>query len=183
MSVLLGGMNFIISVPVLNEKYPGGLAAYRDSCVNPTFCSDGRITRVGCRGGGEGFRHAVRLGDAGLVHADYSVIGSDTAPHEDDKWLEYRRDWLGYAYVWDARFGPGRLAAPEGWTALDPHAALFGIDGPGGRPGLRFAGTGGPMEYYEYTDTRMRLAIGPVEDLEIWLAESIKFERKWRREC
>ncbi|MDD2908092.1 MAG: DKNYY domain-containing protein [Candidatus Gracilibacteria bacterium] len=47
MAVLMEATNIIIRNSTIEEKYPGGLDEYIKNIPNDTFCSDGKITRIG----------------------------------------------------------------------------------------------------------------------------------------
>jgi len=122
MSVLVEGISVIVRNETLDEKYPGGVAAYCLHIPNRTFCTDGVLTRVG-------FMVPIDVGfwvrtlqargllwaDAEKRFRDIAVVDQLAGPTSTCDWLVYERQFDGPAYAWQTGTEPGELAVPHDW--------------------------------------------------------------------
>ena len=124
MAVLIEALNVIIKVSVLEKKYPGGVQAYTSDCPNKTFCTDGRLTRVGfmCPEDVDSFLQRLEL--QGLQTTDSAgcpdVVVVDqhaAAPAAPCRWIAVGRfnDSVIGAWSIDPDDVPGELYVPRSW--------------------------------------------------------------------
>lgn len=120
MAVLIEGLSIIVPVQVIEEKYAGGVKAYKNDCPNRTFCSDGVLTRVGfmtptdARAFGESLmaQGFVFQDENGFV--DLAVVDQREGPTAPCSWLDWGSNEK-MAGAWLANQEPGKLAVPTGW--------------------------------------------------------------------
>ena len=80
MAVFIEYINVVAPVSVIEERYPGGMAAYKADCPNRTFCCDGHLTRIGFMGPpevGEFLNRLIGLGlqpQEGKAWKDVAVV-------------------------------------------------------------------------------------------------------------
>jgi hypothetical protein len=121
MSVLCEALSVLVRAATLDEKYPGGLAAYRSGVPNQTWCSDGKLTRVG-------FMLEDVLSYLGVLRArsalvtdvngrwiDVAVVDQFTGPTAPCNWVKFERH-AQYSHAWRLGFPPGPLATPDHWV-------------------------------------------------------------------
>src|SRR5512134_2405265 len=131
MSVLLEAINIVVTNPALERHYPGGVMGFARDCPNASFCSDGRISRVGFLGQREtafflGVLAACGLAcpaGPGVAAGDAVVVDQNTGPVQPCLWLECGQSEEGVAICWHAGHRPGRLYVPFNWES--DRAAAF----------------------------------------------------------
>jgi len=121
-SVLIEGISVVVRNETLEEKYPGGVDAYRLHVPNRTFCTDGVLTRVG-------FMVPIDVGfwvrilqkrgllwvDSEKRFRDIAVVDQLAGPTSTCDWLVYERQFDGPNYAWLSGTEPGELAVPRDW--------------------------------------------------------------------
>lgn len=144
MSVLVEAISVVVRRTTLQEKYPGGFAAYRADCPNQTFCADAYLARVGFMDPSDVQQFVGHLQMRGLEFlvdgavADIAVLDQLRGPTMSCEWLRFARNADGTALCWLNGEEPGDLAAPTGWEsngvqfcdpAQDKRIARGGHDG------------------------------------------------------
>lgn len=122
MSVLCEALSVLVRAATLDEKYPGGLEAYRAAVPNETWCSDGKLTRVGFMRPEDVVNYlGVLRARSGLVTdidgrwIDVAVVDQLTGPTAPCNWVKFERQ-AQHSHAWRLGFPPGRLAKPEHWV-------------------------------------------------------------------
>jgi len=124
MAVLIEALSVIVKVSVLESKYPNGVAGYANECPNQTFCTDGRVTRVGFMCPEDVGTFLNRLIDRGLTprdgeHWEDAVVIDQhpAAPTGPCDWIAIGRAEDGTLAAWsaDPRDIPGELFVPSKW--------------------------------------------------------------------
>ena len=122
MSVLIEGISVVVRNETLEEKYPGGVVAYCLGCPNQTFCSDGRLTRVGFMVPNDvGFfvrilqKRGLLWADSEKRFRDIAVVDQLAGPTSTCDWLVYERQLEGPNYALLSGTEPGELAVPRDW--------------------------------------------------------------------
>jgi hypothetical protein len=122
MSVLCEALSVLVRAATLDEKYPGGLEAYRAGVPNRTWCSDGKLTRVGFMRPEDVLTYlGVLRARSGLVTdlngrwIDVVVVDQFTGPTAPCNWVKFERH-AKYSHAWRLGFPPGPLAKPEHWV-------------------------------------------------------------------
>jgi hypothetical protein len=121
MSILIEAISVIVRNDRLDSSYPGGVAGYAADCPNHTFCTDGRLTRVGFLSPQDVRFFLEMLESHGLVHrngaasVDIAVVDQNQGPDPCCLWLEFGHLFDGTAQCWPAGEEAGRLVVPYGW--------------------------------------------------------------------
>jgi hypothetical protein len=132
MAVLAEAFSVVVPVDVINARLSGGLAAYRTMVPNRTYCTDGRLTRVGffappdVRDFVENLQGVgLRLwGDGGFV--DIAVIDQHSGPTDTCSWLRFEKHAEGFSTVrMSDEATLGHIAAPEGWSPTQSSSLKF----------------------------------------------------------
>jgi hypothetical protein len=117
MSVSAAVFSVVIRNSTLESRYPGGVEAYREACPNGTFCTDGRITRIGFMAPEDAHAFISGLTPTGLVPMRDGVA-ADIALADGAGGFVYPCDWLDAALhkdrpiVWLAGEEPDPLYVP-----------------------------------------------------------------------
>lgn len=130
MAVLAEAISVIVRRETLEERYPGGVAAYREDCPNATFCADRHLTRVGFMTpvDTKAFVDALAA-HTGMVlitedeFTDIAIVDQNTGPTGPCPWLQFIKGADGVSRCWLTATSPGELATPEEWSPGD-HASL-----------------------------------------------------------
>lgn len=122
MSVLVQAISVIVRSSSIEQKYPGGMAAYARDCPNQTFCADKHLTRVGFMDQSDAQAYVGKLQMQGLsfvrnASADEIVIVDQfDGPTLPCSWIEFTRQGDTLSRCWLKGAPPGDLATPHGWT-------------------------------------------------------------------
>lgn len=123
MAVLIEGINVIVPYWKIEEKYPGGVARYRQDAPLGTFCTDGLLTRVGFASADDADTYLQGLHHLGLVLmaedrcADAALVDEQVGTPAACSWLWLERHESGIAYaVLAGRDSGAAIAVPPGWT-------------------------------------------------------------------
>jgi tetratricopeptide repeat protein len=128
MGVLIEGFNVLIRNATVEERLPGGMREYQESCPNGTFCTDGEICRVGFMTSRDAHEYLVELKQQGFVMPDRG--GSpDVAIIDEVEGLRFPCDWLELRRVSLGKHGSAQVA----WTLGTPLTKL--VAPPGWKPG------------------------------------------------
>ena len=121
MSVLIEAISIVVPNRVLDAGYPQGVDGFARDCPNATFCTDGRLCRVGFMSARDTEFFLQLLRACGLDHrpagpaGDVVVVDQNTGPAQPCVWLEFGHYEAGVAMAWHAQYRPGRLIVPYGW--------------------------------------------------------------------
>lgn len=121
--MLAEGISVIVRNETLQAHYPGGVAGYVRDCPNATFCTDGKISRVGFMAPPDVGAFIQTLTKHGLVFfegemcRDIVVVDQLTGPTAPCEWIGFGEHFDGYSFAFlnEEEFD-GRIALPEGWT-------------------------------------------------------------------
>jgi hypothetical protein len=123
MAVVAEAISVIVRVDVIEDAIPGGMAGYRAMVPNSSFCTDGRLVRVGFTAPpdvGAFYEHLRQFGlrlDDDERFLDIAIVDQYEGPTFPCPWLRFERHAEGYSSV---RLVDEPLsqpvAAPEGWT-------------------------------------------------------------------
>src|SRR5215475_6544439 len=122
MSVLVEAINVIVRKETLDQKYPGGLAAYERDCPNRTFCADDYLTRVGFMSPVDAETFIDVLTALGFVFfdggkfVDFAVVDQTVGLTATCDWLVAEKFSDGWARCWLAGTDDVWTAFPEGRT-------------------------------------------------------------------
>lgn len=122
MAVIVEAFSIVIRNSTIEERYPGGLEAYRGACPNGTFCTDGEICRVGFM-----IKEDVKDYLLSLANKGVHIIEDDRHPQvaviDQDQGLEWPCGWLRVGRYDDMMVAMlvgstmDILVAPPGWEA------------------------------------------------------------------
>jgi hypothetical protein len=121
MSVLIEAISIVAPNAVLAARYPHGVEGFARDCPNATFCTDGRISRVGFMSARDTGFFLQMLQACGLDHrpqgaaGDVVVVDQNAGPAQPCVWLEFGHNEAGIALAWHASHRPGRLVVPHAW--------------------------------------------------------------------
>lgn len=121
MSVIVEAMSVVVPTKVLDHKYPGGAAQYEADCPNRTFCSDGKLTRIGFMWRRDIQRWIDDLEHLGLIQleddcwVDMVVVDQMVGPTAHCPWIQWGRHPAGFTGVWMAGTSPGPVMCPINW--------------------------------------------------------------------
>lgn len=121
MGVLVEAISVLVPTKVLEREYPGGSTAYCAACPNSTFCTDGKLTRVGFMHPNDANNYTSTLSDFGLILVEDEcwvhmvVVDQSLGPTAACPWIEWGKHALGFTVAWLAGSSPSPMAAPRGW--------------------------------------------------------------------
>lgn len=123
MAVLAEAISVIVRVDVIEDAIPGGVAGFRALVPNGSFCTDGRLVRVGFVAPADVGTFYEYLGQFGLRlqgdegFVDIAVVDQHQGPTLPCTWLRFERHAEGYSSVRlvDEPMSQS-VSAPEGWT-------------------------------------------------------------------
>jgi hypothetical protein len=121
MSILIEAISVIVRNEALASHYPGGVSGYAADCPNHTFCSDGRLARIGflsprdVRFFVEMLESHGLVGQHGAASIDIAIVDQNQGPDPCCLWLDFGHLPDGTAYCWPAGEEAGSLAVPHGW--------------------------------------------------------------------
>ena len=165
MSVLIEAISIVVPNDVLEAQYPHGVAGFARDCPNASFCSDGRLSRVGFMSARDTGFFLQLLQACGLDYrpeaagADVVVVDQNTGPSQPCVWLEFGHNQAGIAAAWHARYRPGRLVVPFGWDDDRIDAFRYAPGTPFPRR-LRYLRTEDRQDWYQDRRTGELLCIG-----------------------
>ena len=139
MSVLVEALSVIVRVDTVSRRYPDGLHGYARDCPNGSFCTDGRLARVGFLSPHDVDFHLGLLEALGFVHLrggtaiDAVVVEQQEGPLSPCLWLAFGHDREGIAMSWQVDGPPGPMAVPRGWEPDCHHAIVPGTRDRAGR--------------------------------------------------
>ena len=123
MAVVAEAISVIVRVDVIDDAIPGGMAGYRAMVPNSSFCTDGRLVRVGFAAPtdvGAFYEHLRQFGlrlDDDERFLDIAIVDQYEGPTFPCPWLRFERHAEGYSSV---RLVDEPLsepvAAPANWT-------------------------------------------------------------------
>jgi hypothetical protein len=151
----------------LAQAYPGGVDAFARDCPNQTFCSDGKLSRVGFLSLRDARFFVSTLESYGLVHGlggaaiDIAVVDQNHGSTLPCLWLEFGHAEEGVALAWLAGRRPGRLYVPRGWDRDRLDAFEFAPAEPFVHR-MRFIKTEDDLDWYQDRRTGEVFSIGPV---------------------
>jgi hypothetical protein len=132
MAVLAEALSVIVRVEVLNARLDGGVVSYYAMIPNRTFCTDGRLTRVGFMLPDDVKAFVENLQGLGLQLRDESgfleiaVVDQLSGPTLPCGWLRFDRHPQGFSSVRLADESPDSgLAIPDGWTSEQSKGLQF----------------------------------------------------------
>jgi hypothetical protein len=124
MGVLIEAENVVICNTTVEQRLPGGLAEYERRCPNRTFCTDGRICRVGFMSADDIREYITGLGRLGFAPPS-SGGSAEIAWINSHVGFMFLCDWLQLGEVnvgdkktqvaWLDGADPGPMIAPPGW--------------------------------------------------------------------
>lgn len=123
MSVLVEAISIVVPNDTLETQYRDGVEGFARDCPNATFCTDGRISRIGFMSARDVAFYLQLLQACGLEYRPHGPAGSvvvvdqNTGPAQPCIWLEFGHDASGIGRAWHAGHRPGRLVVPFGWDA------------------------------------------------------------------
>jgi hypothetical protein len=105
MGVCARGFSVIVRNKTLEERFPGGLAAFQRLCPNQTFCTDQQISRIGFMHPDDANAFIAKLAAAGLEPFRGNVSVDVALSHESGGFI-HACDWLELGMIqghWAAR--------------------------------------------------------------------------------
>ena len=123
MSILTEALSIVVENRVLARRYPGGVAGFARDCPNASFCTDGRLSRVGFLSPRDtrfflGLLEAAQLHARGPARApEVAVVDQNVGLLHPCLWIEFGYSEEGLPVCWHAAHRPGRLAVPPDWRA------------------------------------------------------------------
>jgi hypothetical protein len=123
MTVLLEGVSLIFANKVLEERYPGGILAFRSTWDNGSFCTDGSVSRLSFFESGDAFCTLMAMPDYGLEVSsrfaiDVAVFLHGGSPWVPCLWLETSYTNQGMRICWHCNEDKGeRFAVPQYYRA------------------------------------------------------------------
>jgi tetratricopeptide (TPR) repeat protein len=120
MSVPVEAISIVIRTSTIEKKYKGGLSRFERD-VNRTFCTDGRLARVGFMAAVDAARFVMDLEKHGFVYTqddrciDIAVLSQADESRVPCDWLELQRRSDGVAYCFLKGTEAGDIAVPQGW--------------------------------------------------------------------
>lgn len=165
MSILIEAISVIVRNEALASRYPGGVGGYAADCPNHTFCSDGRLARVGflsprdVRFFVEMLEFHGLVGQHGAASIDIAVVDQNQGPDPCCLWLDFGHLPNGTAHCWPAGEEAGRLAVPHGWEPglLD---AFEHVPGEPFTRRIRYLRTEDNLDWFQDRSTGQLIGVG-----------------------
>ncbi len=121
MSILAEALSIVVENKVLAASYPGGVTGFARDCPNASFCTDGRLSRVGFLSPRD-TRFFLGLLEAAGLHSrararapEVAVVDQNVGILHPCLWIEFGHSDEGLPVCWHAAHRPGRLAVPPDW--------------------------------------------------------------------
>lgn len=160
MSVLIEAISVVVPNTTLAARYPGGVTGYAADCPNHTFCSDGRLARVGFLSPRDVRFFVDMLESHGLVgRLDVAIVDQNQGPDPCCLWLDFGHRPDGTAHCWPAGEPTGRLAVPHDWEPglLD---AFEHVPGEPFARRMRFLRTEDNLDWFQDRSTGQLVGVG-----------------------
>lgn len=165
MSVLIEAISVIIRNETLAARYSGGVAKYAADCPNNTFCSDGRLTRVGFLSMRDVRFFVEMLESHGLTGPgagagrDIGIVDQNQGPDPYCLWVDFGRLPDGIAHCWPAGEPIGRLIVPHHWEPglLD---AFEHVPGEPFARRMRYLRTEDNLDWFQDRSTGQLIGVG-----------------------
>ena len=122
MSVLIEAISVIVRNQTIDSRYPGGVTGYAADCPNHTFCSDGRLARVGFLSPRDVRFFVEMLESHGLMcrqgwaSVDIAVVDQNQGPDPCCLWLDFGHRSDGTAQCWPAGEEVAVIPGPRSGT-------------------------------------------------------------------
>ena len=121
MAIVIEGYTVVIRNATLDEKYPGGRAAFQREVPNRTYCHDDSLSRVGFMHPADVLSFLTALEQKGLqpfegeVARDVVIVSEAEGPSQSCDWLEIGR-YQAAAIAWATGEKPAEVVGPPGWS-------------------------------------------------------------------
>ncbi len=133
MSVLVEAISIIVRNDSLDAQFPGGVAAYKNSVPNQTYCTDGSITRVGFMPTTDAehwiesvlVEYGLGLDSSTRLSTTTVVVDQMTGPTGPCDWISVADHQDGYRYCWLSGTDPGLFSAPGYWAPANSRDLSF----------------------------------------------------------
>ena len=165
MSVLIEAISVVVRNKSLDSRYPGGVSGYAADCPNHTFCSDGRLSRIGFLSPRDVRFFVEMLESHGLVERrgaatiDIAIVDQNQGPDPCCRWLDFGRLPDNTARCWLAGKKPGRLATPPDWQPGLLDAFEHVPDVPFARR-MRYLRTEDNLDWFQDRSTGQLIGVG-----------------------
>ena len=165
MSVLVEAISVVVRHEILDARYPGGVMRYAADCPNNTFCSDGRLTRVGFLSMRDVQFFVEMLESHGLTGAsaaasgDIAIVDQNQGPDPNCLWVDFGHLPDGIAHCWLAGEPTGRLIVPHNWEP----GLLDAFEHAPGEPfarRMRFLRTEDNLDWFQDRSTGQLIGVG-----------------------
>lgn len=119
MSVLVEAISIVTRTNTIAAKFPGGIKGYRDHCPNQTYCTDGKLIRVGFMVPKDVERFVGSLVACGLTFLeagqakDFVVVDQNKGPTTPCTWIDFGIRPGGDSHCWIKGADQGSFAAPS----------------------------------------------------------------------
>lgn len=123
MAVYSSAFSVIIRNSTIEAHFPGGMHAFELSCPNETFCTDGKITRVGFMVEEDARTFIAQLVAAGIESSEKEAA-AEIAVFVEGKGLLYPCDWLQVG-LFDGRPGAWLTGTEQGNLFISQADAEF----------------------------------------------------------
>lgn len=145
MAVLIEGISIIIKLPVIEDKYPGGVEGFKREVPNYTYCADDHLVRIGFMTPVDVEDFCKHLEDHGFIYhvdgvsQDLIVVDQQSGPMVSCEWLFFGNAFLENEKIRKVNFaavpeeidgpfvGPREIAEPEGWEWEGSLSQSFGF--------------------------------------------------------
>jgi hypothetical protein len=120
-SVFIEAMNVVVRNEAIVRIYPGGVQGFARDVPNATFCTDGRLSRVGFMNAPDLNHYVGQLVGRGLTFeaggqaVDIALVDQQRGVHGYCPWLNIARHPDGYTHAWLVGTQPGPTHAPRGY--------------------------------------------------------------------
>jgi hypothetical protein len=165
MPVLVETLSVIVRIQTLEEKYPGGLDAYRANCPNGTFCSDNHLARIGFTTPydvGQFMNPLMRLGLRFVEEGksqEIVVVDQEDSPTMPCDWLKVGVHPDGFQYAALVGDLGDRVAKSDGWvleTSMTTTARKVSHET---HDGMKWIRSEGPKEIYWDEDRQQEMVV------------------------
>lgn len=119
MSVLVEAFSVIVRTSIIATKFPGGIQSYQDLCPNQTYCTDGKLIRIGFMAPKDVERFIGSLVACGMTFLekgqakDFVVVDQYNGPTTPCAWIDFEVRPDGDSHCWIKGSDKGSFAAPS----------------------------------------------------------------------
>jgi hypothetical protein len=154
MPVVVHAITVVVRCAAIEERYPGGMAAFEEDVPNNTFCTDGELANNSFMHPADVRQFIERLEGKGLkwlvnnMAQDFVVVDQHKGPCSICDWIHFGKQKGPVSFCWIGTEGPDgrRLIGPSWWKPEDSAKLNFIPNEEAANATITECGAGPPKE-------------------------------------